>query len=77
MKKVILCMLLVSGLFANNIWNQEYGAGKTYTSIVNDKNVDFRLKSTTEESAVIPKRRSDREAVHCRHRNSRMRNNFI
>ena len=43
MKKVILCMLLVSGLFANNIWNQEYGAGKTYTSIVNDKNVDFTI----------------------------------
>ncbi len=53
MKKVILCMLLVSGLFANNIWNQEYGAGKTYTSIVNDKNVDFTIACGGEDGSSL------------------------
>ena len=53
MKKVILCMLLVSGLFANNIWNQEYGAGKTYTSIVNDKNVDFTIACGGEDGSGL------------------------
>ena len=46
-------MLLVSGLFANNIWNQEYGAGKTYTSIVNDKNVDFTIACGGEDGSSL------------------------
>lgn len=46
-------MLLVSGLFANNIWNQEYAAGKTYTSIVNDKNVDFTIACGGENGSSL------------------------